>query len=354
MNIRNPTRALAVLLFVSTADAATEQDFNTSYKAYRDAAAAQRVDKAAEHAAETRRLGEELYADDPQRMAILAFNHGIAFARAKRGEEALRVLKEARELVAQAFGEDAEQLMQIDVAVLDVVPRARAGFYMRKAIDRALERHPENSDYIADLKLRGGMRMWNRDTVRTLAQAAEIYQATGNRRSYGMAHFWIGRKHFGAKDYREAAAAFTRVVETLPADEQLVLMARANLVQTFENLGESDRATEHCLAIGRTTPWTGEANYQPLFKAPPEYPQEALRKNIEGTVLLTATVDDMGFVRNPQIVESTAGEIFDDSALEAVRKFRYAPKFTDGKPVAVTGVLNLLIFEMVDAPPGSP
>ena len=351
MDNRRFTGALAVLLFVSTAHAVTEQDFKASYKAYRDAAAAQRLDEAAEHAAETRRLGEELYADDPQRIAILAFNHGIALAKAKRNDEAFEVLKKARRLVAQSYGEDAEQLLQIDLAVLDVVPRSRAGFYMRRALDRALERHPENSEYIADLKLRGGMRMWDRDTVRTLTQAAEIYHATGNRRNYGVAHFWIGRKHFGAKDYRKAVTAFTRVIDVLPADERLVLMARANLVEAFESLGESDRATEHCLAIGRTTPWTGQANYQPLFKVPPKYPQSALRKNIEGSVLVAVTVDDLGFVRDPKILESSAGAIFDESALDAVKEFRYAPKFVDGKPVAVTGVLNLLIFEMADPPP---
>ena len=336
----------AVLVLAYSASAASQQDFEESYQAYRDAVAAQQVGPAAEHAAEARRLGEELFADNPSRIAVLVFNHGVALTKARRGEEAFPVLTEARALVAEAFGEDAEQVMQIDIALLDSVPRHRAASYYRRTLKDALTRHAEDSESIADLKLHGAVRMWNKDTVRTLGQAAETYRATGNRRSYGVAQMWIGRKHFGAKDYRRAVVPFTRVVDTFAADDPYVLTARAHLVEAFQKLGQSDRATEHCVAIGRTRPWTGTANFQPLFKAPPEYPQSALTRNREGFVLLQLTVDERGFVRDPKIVDSGGGEIFHEPAVEAAKEFRYAPKFVDGEPVEVTGVLNRIVFTL--------
>ena len=84
----------------------------------------------------------------------------------------------------------------------------------------------------------------------------------------------------------------------------MALMAHANLVDAYERLGESERATEHCLAIGRTTPWGGTADYQPLFKRPPTYPRAAQVRGLEGYVLLEFTVDRMGFVRDPSVVDS--------------------------------------------------
>ncbi len=336
----------AVLVLAYAASAATQQDFEESYQAYRDAVAAQQVGPALEHAAEARRLGEELFADNPSRIAVLVFNQGVALAKARRGEEAFPVLTEARTLVAEAFGEDAEQVMQIDIALLDSVPRSRAARYYRRTLKDALTRHAEDSEFIADLKLHGAVRMWDKDTVRTLGQAAETYRATGNRRSYGIAQMWMGRKLFRAKDYRRAVAPFTQVIDTFAADDPYVLTARAHLVEAFEKLGESDRATEHCVAIGRTRPWSGTADYQPLFKKGPTYPQSALRNSEEGFVLLAMTVDEMGFVRNPEVVDSKGGAIFHEPALEAVKEFRYAPKFVDGEPVEVTGVLNRIIFEM--------
>ena len=134
-------------------------------------------------------------------------------------------------------------------------------------------------------------------------------------------------------------------------------MARANLVDAYEHLGESERATEHCLAIGKTTPWGGTADYQPLFKRPPTYPRDALLRNLEGHVLLEFTVDKMGFVRDPSVVESLAEKEggtarseyvgdFEAAAVEAAKRFRYAPRFVDGEPVTVDNVRNLFQFRI--------
>jgi len=337
---------LVLLMVACCANAATEEEFDASYKAYQEALAGQRFDLAARQLADARKQAEELFADDARRLAVLAFNHGVALTKARRREEAFEVLSEAKTRIADAFGEDADELMQVEIALLDAVARSEAASHLRKALKRARVRHDEDSEYIADLKLHGAMRMWSRDSARMLEQAAATYQATGNRKSYGMAQFLLGRVRFATGSHRKAVTAFNRVIDVFPADDPHVLTARAHLVEAFEQLGESGRATEHCLAIGRTRPWTGHADYQPLFKKPPKYPQNALRSGKEGSVLLTFTVDESGFVRNPEIVNSEGGEVFHESALEAAKGFRYAPKFVDGAPVEVTGVLNKIIYSL--------
>ena len=105
-----------------------------------------------------------------------------------------------------------------------------------------------------------------------LREAAATFARSGQTELEARAMFFIGKIDLGRARYRNAAEAMNRVVNVLPADDTMALMAHANLVDAYERLGERERATEHCLAIGRTTPWGGTADYQPLFKRPPIVP----------------------------------------------------------------------------------
>jgi protein TonB len=93
------------------------------------------------------------------------------------------------------------------------------------------------------------------------------------------------------------------------------------------------------------TPFNDNQNYFPVFKMAPEYPKGALQQEKEGKVILEFTVSASGFVVEPKVAHST-DPVFNDAALEAAKKFRYAPKFVDGKPVAVANVMNKIIFQM--------
>ena len=61
-------------------------------------------------------------------------------------------------------------------------------------------------------------------------------------------------------------------------------------------------------------------------------------------------VDEMGFVREPKVIDSKPeGDIgwsLQAAAVAAAEGFRYAPRFVDGKPVAVDGVRNRIVFEI--------
>ena len=216
----------------------------------------------------------------------------------------------------------------------------------------------EDSEAMALLKLHAGsLAWWDRRAKGILREAAATFALSGQTEPEAHALFFIGKIDLGLNRYRNAVEAMTQVVDLLPPDHPTVLMARANLVDAYEHLGEGDRATEHCLAIGKTTPWGGTADYQPLFKRPPTYPRDALLRNLEGHVLLEFTVDKMGFVRDPSVVESVAGKEggtarteyvgdFETAAVEAAKRFRYAPRFVDGEPVTVDNVRNLIQFRI--------
>ena len=65
---------------------------------------------------------------------------------------------------------------------------------------------------------------------------------------------------------------------------------------------------------------------------PPEYPDQARRLNLLGTVKLEMTVDENGEPTNLRVVES-AGEILDHAVVDAVREWRYDPARKNGVKV---------------------
>ena len=65
---------------------------------------------------------------------------------------------------------------------------------------------------------------------------------------------------------------------------------------------------------------------------PPEYPDEARRLNLLGTVKVEMIVDEKGEPTNLRVVES-AGEILDRAVVDAVRGWRYDPAHKSGVKV---------------------
>ncbi|HVU62943.1 MAG TPA: TonB family protein, partial [Phycisphaerales bacterium] len=57
----------------------------------------------------------------------------------------------------------------------------------------------------------------------------------------------------------------------------------------------------------------------------PAYPAEALRRGVEGVVVVRVEVDALGSVSGARVVESAGDGSLDASALEAVRSWRFEP-----------------------------
>ena len=90
----------------------------------------------------------------------------------------------------------------------------------------------------------------------------------------------------------------------------------------------------------------GDSEYLPIVKVQPNYPQRALRRGIEGYVVVEFTVNKQGGVENPRVVEADPEGVFNQAAMDAARKFKYRPKTVGGEPVEVAGVRNIIRFEM--------
>jgi TonB family protein len=64
-----------------------------------------------------------------------------------------------------------------------------------------------------------------------------------------------------------------------------------------------------------------------------EYPQDAARKGIEGSVDVSFTVTSQGKVTDVLVLDADPSEIFNRSAVAAVRRWKYDPKTINGVPV---------------------
>jgi len=74
---------------------------------------------------------------------------------------------------------------------------------------------------------------------------------------------------------------------------------------------------------------------EPLVRVAPVYPTRAQMLGLEGRVVIALTVGKDGAVYNAQIEEST-NAIFNEAALEAVRKYKFKPAIQNGEPIAAS------------------
>lgn len=102
-----------------------------------------------------------------------------------------------------------------------------------------------------------------------------------------------------------------------------------------------------------------DGNYLPIVKVQPVYPRTALVRGLGGWVVLEFTVDKIGRVIDPVVLDNCAmlfqpgvecedqpNKIFDQSALRAAVKFKYKPKVEDGVAVATYHVRHKIVFEL--------
>jgi protein TonB len=72
---------------------------------------------------------------------------------------------------------------------------------------------------------------------------------------------------------------------------------------------------------------------QATSKFPPRYPPGLKSKRIGGRVIVGATVDENGVVREAGIKESSGYGDMDRAALDAIKRWRYKPAIKEGRKV---------------------
>ena len=91
-------------------------------------------------------------------------------------------------------------------------------------------------------------------------------------------------------------------------------------------------------------PSDGEAI--PLVRVPPQYPERAASRGIEGWVQLGFTVNETGGCEEIKVIAADPPEIFDKAAIRALERWRYKPKIDDGRPVKQYNQQVVITFDL--------
>jgi TonB family protein len=83
----------------------------------------------------------------------------------------------------------------------------------------------------------------------------------------------------------------------------------------------------------------------PLYKIPPEYPYKAKQRSIEGQVTLEFTINKVGKVEDIKVVKAVPPNVFNRSAIEALKNWQFKPQSVGGE-VANVRAQQEIIFKM--------
>lgn len=310
------------------------------------------------HAREAYQLGKSIFGENTEAFANLTYNYGLSLLETGAAPGAYAVLQSALQQYEALFGKHAFRLTPL-LAHLATAAATNADVDLaRQHFDRGVaiaeEHQGEDSLPVATLLLHAGIALAESGNY---AQARPYLHSSyaihrdrvgpGDRNA-ALASFYLGRSWLAHENWSAAIpylrAALKGFELDAKADRQYALDAHLGLVIAYESLGRSEAATRHCLAIGESLPEVYAGGFRPLFGPEPEYPEAALASSREATVTVEFVVDERGFVRELEAIEVRGDDIFVEPALEAASRYRFAPRFVDGRAVAAEHIQARLTF----------
>jgi TonB family protein len=141
------------------------------------------------------------------------------------------------------------------------------------------------------------------------------------------------RREQKEKKIQELRENLAQLEKNRPADEARMKDVQKQIAE-METLytAERERAVQQSIAEMQAPQTDRKARV--IYRVEPEYPLDAREKKIEGTVVLTLTVDHEGLPQNIKVKKSVYPSL-DQSAIEAARKMRFEPAMKDGQPVSM-------------------
>ena len=314
-----------------------------------------------EYAYRALELGKQLFPEDSKNVANLAYNYAVSYTESYQFVEKSSITY-AVERFEVAFEKDSAELLPVYKAACEAgiedkqKPKDR---YCTRAITLSKKLHGKDSLEYVDTVLSVSSTMlidpsyyWE-ENKNLLLSTRNILINKGADKDLRIAriNFSLGKLQASLNRHKVAVGYFEEALEILDKPQfisnNLTLTTHAFMVESLENLGMKEEATKHCLAISRVSPSVGSKDMEPLFRLTPEFPEDALKADAQGRVLIEFIVDESGMVVNPKVVTSTANyKILEDVSLATIKKYRYAPRIVSGKPVATEGVKQYFSFKI--------
>ena len=338
---------LLVILFLpiqvlaqSTADL---QDFNSAYLEYGNTRNSN-PDLAREAARRAYNIGRRIFGEANERTAMLAINYAILLT---DETESQSVLDEAVTIYQEIFGFGNEAMIDplsnLGQMLADFDRIHLASQYYVRSLELARTHFGEDSSKVGAIYLELGavaLRAEQFDTAHSrITDAREIlYSSTdpAARSNLVRADLLLGDYFLKTRQYEQAIEPLLLSLESLSRypNADITLQNRIALIEAYENLGRSEESTVHCLFIGASRAFRGNERLRPLYTVVPDVADFTGISDQRDDLRIAFTVDEEGFVRDPVVISSIDSEILRRRLLNAVRRFRFAPRFIDGEAVA--------------------
>ncbi len=311
------------------------------------------------------KLAEQMYALTPEVYGKASKSHATATFNLAQMNELLNHRKASARLYQEHIDildklkmpENERYLAKLGLlsgAYLEANDADKAIKYGRKALKLAKDLNVSD-ELLAEYELKLGSYYYNsygkgRKARQHINKAADMFSSIYGEQHFNTARalFWQAKLNMGFKKNRRAAELFENVLniynKELSSGHDRILQTHAFLVNVYEKLGETDKSTEHCIAVATERPLDFDRELRPLYKIPPTYPRNALVSRKEGYIVAEFTVDELGKVEDLKVIETT-DKVFNKEALAALSKFRYAPTIRDGERVKTKGVLHKSLTE---------
>jgi tetratricopeptide (TPR) repeat protein len=350
-----------------------QAEFDAAVKEYKELAKEYAFDEQVEVSGHILKMAHELYSDDPGALGLYTLEHGSARYRAGDYDGSRRHFESALRLYEKAHGEESIETATVLVRLARVsgADQKKPLTYYRRALKIAeQELGPDSAKYatwlanVADRLIGLGEYSQAEKYLKQARLLYEKHEGPGSRGT-GRVESLLGSTYSRRRKHKKAAPHYEKALKIYSgnseADKQWRVFLRWELIKTYELARESDLATEHAVALGNELSNMPNRELAPVYRALPKYPAELLRIGIEGYVDIELTVDEEGRVQNPVVIEEkmsrkpesqgrslrhglSRDRSFKQAALQAARKFRFAPRVIDNKPVAVPGVIVRVTF----------
>ena len=304
-------------------------------------------------------IGLSLFEPDSKNIAGLTYNYGIALSKGVGSrDKVIYLIEQSLALFEKQYGTDS--LVLVDILIGLDNTRNSIKKLSKPVVDRNYKRalkivasnSGEDSLEYADaaLSISMGLIVRSYRDLRTTKKyaniAIDIYskKLEPDSTSLTLASFHLGKLAMAGKNYKSAIKSLEQATQ----NPQVASYAHAYLVEAYHRTNDHDLATFHAQQLGRLKLQGREnSNHIPLFVKQPTYPKTAQRNGKEGYVIVELTISKEGLALDPVVIEEKPkGQQFGKAALKAASSLRYVPRFVDGEPEEVPGVLYKYTFEI--------
>ena len=303
-------------------------------------------------------IGLSLFESDSKNIAGLTYNYGMALSKgAGSRDKGIYLIEQSLALFEKQYGTDSLVLVDILIGLdntrnsIKKLSDSVVDRNYKRALKIVASNSGEDSLEYADAALSISMGLIARSyrdlgTTKKFANIAiDIYskKLEPDSTSVTLASFHLGKIAMAGKNYKSAIKSLEQATQ----NPQVASYAHAYLVEAYDRTNDHDLATFHAQQLGQLTPGRENSNFMPLFVKHPTYPKTAQRKGKEGYVIVELTVSKEGLALDPVVIEEKPkGQKFGKAALKAASSLRYVPRFVDGEPEEVPGVLYKYTFKM--------